>query len=237
MAYSSAIAIAIPKENNAIQKPPSDNPFDATQSLNPNLSESYVRFFVLLLWMLSHVSTPPPQPLGRREQPMGEIPLHRLSWPRQESSRAADLALSHHTISKSAPRPIAMSGSNTRVFDLPSILIARHGHQIRGVPKMQRLGQAIARRSQRISRSLRRSYLRRPRPGSDCLFRALKILASTLNHKQDFLLSQSLPSHAYFFGSFILKLLVEGSEKVVVDGDQKDFIDLLTLAVNQYASK
>jgi hypothetical protein len=88
MAYSSATTSAVSKENNVIPKPSSENSFNATQSLNPDLSESYVRFIVMFLWMLSHVSTPQLQPLERRERP---IILHRLPSPRQESSRASTL--------------------------------------------------------------------------------------------------------------------------------------------------
>lgn len=234
MAYSSATTSTVSKENIVKQKPPSDNSFDATESLNPDLSESYVRFIVMFLWMLSHVSTPQLQPLERRERP---IILHRLPSPPQESSRAADPALSHHTISKSISRPTNPSGPNFPLYrDIHSILIACRGLGIRGGPKMQRLGQAITCRSQRISRSLRLSYPRRSRPGSDSWYRALKILASAVNCRQDVLLSQPLPSHVYFFGSFILRYLAGGSAKDTVDGET-DFLDLLTLAVNKYAPK
>jgi hypothetical protein len=242
MAYSSATTSAISKENNVIQKPSSDNSFDATQSLNPDLSESYVRFIVMLLWMLSHVSTPQLQPLERRERP---IILHRLPSPRQESSRAADPALSHHTILKSTSRPTTSRPTTSRPTDPPgpivplcidihSILIACRGLGIRGGPKMQRLGQAITRRSQRISRSLRLSYPWRSRPGSDSWYRVLKVLATAVNCRQDVLLSQPLPSQVHFFGSFILRYLAGGSAKDTVDGET-EFLDLLALAINKYA--
>jgi hypothetical protein len=239
MAYSSATTSAVSKENNVIQKPSSDSSFDATQSLNPDLSESYVRFIVMLLWMLSHVSTPQLQPLERRERP---IILHRLPSPRQESSRAADLALSHHSILKSTSRPTTSRptdppGPNVPLYmDIHSVLIACRSLGIRGGPKMQRLGQAITRRSQRISRSLRLSYPRRSRPGSDSWYRAIKILASAVNCRQDVLLSQPLPSQAYLFGSFILRYLAGGSAKDTVDGET-NFLDLLTLVVDKYAPK
>jgi hypothetical protein len=234
MAYLSATTSAVSKENNVIPKPSSENSFNATQSLNPDLSESYVRFIVMFLWMLSHVSTPQLQPLERRERP---IILHRLPSPRQESSRAADPALSHHTISKSTSRPTDPPGPNVPLYmDIHSVLIACRSLGIRGGPKMQRLGQAITRRSQRISRSLRLSYPRRSRPGSDSWYRAIKILASAVNCRQDVLLSQPLPSQAYLFGSFILRYLAGGSAKDTVDGET-NFLDLLTLAVNKYAPK
>jgi hypothetical protein len=234
MAYSSATTSAVSEENKVIQKPSSDNSFNTTHSLNPDLSESYVRFIVMFLWMLSHVSTPQLQPLERRERP---ITLHRLPSPRQESSRAADPALSHHTILKSTARPTDPPGPNVPLYiDIHSVLIACRSLGLRGGPKMQRLGQAITRRSQRISRSLRLSYPRRSRPGSDSWYRALKVLASAVNCKQDVLLSQPLPSQVYLFGSFILRYLAGGSAKDTVDGET-DFLDLLTLAVNKYAPK
>jgi hypothetical protein len=232
MAYSSATTSAVSKENNVIQKPSSDNSFDATQSLNPDLSESYVRFIVMFLWMLSHVSTPQLQPLERRER---AVILHRLPSPRQESSRVADPALSHHTILKSTSRPTDPPGPNVPLcIDIHSILIACRGLGIRGGPKMQRLGQAITRRSQRISRSLRLSYPRRSRPGSDSWYRVLEVFASAVNCRQDVLLSQPLPSQVYFFGSFILRYLAGGSAKDTVDGET-EFLDLLALAINKYA--
>jgi hypothetical protein len=237
MVHLSTQTSAMPKGNDVIQKPSSEISLDLLMASNP-IDDSYVKFIVLVLWMLSHASTPPLQTLERRERPMGEMFPHRLPSPCQESEQTTQKLLFHHNKPENGPRPTVPPEPNAPLYiDIPSILVACRGLGIRGGPKMQRLGQAITHRSQRISRSLRRSYHRGLRPGSDSWPRALKILARAVNCKQDALSSQSLPSHVYAIGSFILKRLAGVTAKDVVDGDQTDFLDLLTLAVNQYASK
>lgn len=228
----------MPKGNDVIQKPSSETSLDFTHSIKPRSNDFYVEFIVLVLWMLSHASTPPLQTLEQRERSVGKLLPRRLPSPCQESEQTTQKLLFHHNIPDNGPRPTVPPEPNAPLYiDIPSILVACRGLGTRGGPKMERLGQAITRRSQRISRSLRRSYLRGLRPGSDSWSRALKILASAVNFKQDVVSSQSLPSQVYAIGYFILKRLAGVTAKDVVDGDQTDFLDLITLAVNQYASK
>lgn len=237
MRYSSATTSTMPQGNHVIQKPSSEISLDFTHGIKPHSNDLYVKFIILVLWMLSHASTPPLHNPKQRERHLDKWALHRLPSPCLESARMTQKLLFQHGISKNGSQYTAPPGLNVPLYiDMSSILTSCRGLGIRGGPKMQRLGQAITRRSQRISRSLRRSYLRGLRPGADGWPRALNIFTSAVNCKQGVLSSQSLPSHVYFIGSFILKHLARDSTEEG-DRDRTDFVELLLLAANQYGSK